>query len=65
LVHSDGKADQKFCNSFPTFGATVGHKISLDHGILQDARTAIFSLINEFVEKIVTNNIVAASELQP
>lgn len=65
LVHTDGKADQKFCDAFPTFGATAGHRISLDHGILQDARAAIFALINEFDQKIVANNVVAASELQP
>lgn len=65
LVHSDGKADQKFCDSFPDFGATAGQKISLDHGILQNARTAIFTLINEFDQQIVTKGVVAAGELQP
>lgn len=65
LVHSDGKADQKFCDSFPAFGATAGQKISLDHGILQNARTAIFALINAFDQQIVAKNVVATGELQP
>jgi hypothetical protein len=65
LVHSDGKADQKFCSSFPTFGATVGQKIKLDYVLLQNARTAICQLVEEFDQKIVANNVVAANELQP
>jgi hypothetical protein len=65
LVHADGKADQKFCSAFPAFGATAGEKISLDHGILQEARVAIFALIDEFDQKVVAKNVVAASELQP
>jgi len=65
LVHADGKADKKFCDAFPDFGATVGQKIPLDNGILRDARAAIFGLINEFDQTIVANNAVAANELQP
>jgi len=65
LVHSDGKADQKFSTSFPAFGATVGQKIKLENGLLQDARAAIFNLISEFDQKVVANNVVAANELQP
>lgn len=65
LAHADGKADQKFCDSFPAFRATAGQKITLDYRILQNARAAIFALINEFDQKIVAKNVVAASELQP
>ena len=38
LVHSEGKADQKFCNEFPGIGATAGKKIKLDYKLLQDSR---------------------------
>jgi len=65
LVHADGKADQRFCASFPNFGATVGQRIKLDSTLLQNARTSIFALINEFDQKVVDNNVVPNSELQP
>ncbi len=65
LIHSDGKADQIFCSTFPAFGATVGQKIQLDHSVLQNARVAITNLINEFDQKIVANSVISASELQP
>lgn len=65
LVHSDGKADQKFCESFPSFGVSVGQKIQLDYSVLQNARTAIFALINEFDQQIIAKNIVLDSEIQP
>lgn len=65
LVHSDGKADQDFCNSFPAFNATAGQRIKLDYALLQDARYHINELINEFDDRIVANNVVGPSELQP
>lgn len=65
LVHSEGKADQVFCGAFPRFGATAGTKIKLNYTLLQDARTKITKLINEFDKKIVSKSIVAASEIQP
>ncbi len=65
LAHPEEKADKMFCVSFPAIGATAGQKISLDHGILQNARTAIFALINEFDQQIVAKSVVAAGELQP
>jgi len=65
LVHADGKADQKFCSAFPAFRAKAGQKIPLGYSILQNARAAIFSLINEFDQQIVDKKVVAAGELQP
>ena len=65
LVHADGKADQKFCTSFPGFGATAGSKIKLDYTFLQNARTSICNLIDEFDQKVVACNVVGANELQP
>lgn len=65
LVHADGKADQKFCASFPAFNATVGKRIKLDYTLLQDARYRINELINEFDDRIVINGVVGATEMQP
>lgn len=65
LVHANGKADHKFCTSFPNFGATSGSKIKLDYTLLQNARTSISNLIEEFDQKVVACNVVGANELQP
>lgn len=65
LVHADGKADQTFCAAFPAFNAVVGQKIQLEFAILQDARVAIFALVNEFDKKVIAKNIVNAGECQP
>lgn len=64
LVHADGKADQKFCESFPTIGASVGQKLKLDYALLQKARLSICELINEYDQKIVAGNVVLPNELQ-
>lgn len=65
LVHADGKADQRFCSSFPQMSATSGHKIKLDYALLQSARASICNLINEFDQQVVALGVVGASELQP
>lgn len=66
LVHFEGKADKIFCNTFPAFGgATVGKKIKLNYTLLQEARTAISNMVNEFDQKIVSKSIVASNEIQP
>ncbi|WP_461209458.1 hypothetical protein [Desulfocurvus sp. DL9XJH121] len=65
LVHADGIADQKFCSSFPRFGATAGHPIHLGHNEIQNARTTISALINAFDQAIVANGLVDPAELQP
>lgn len=64
LVHADGKADVKFCTSFPAIGATAGKKLKLDYTLLQQARVEICALIDEFDRKVVANNVVLANELQ-
>jgi hypothetical protein len=65
LVHADGRFDRNFCLCFPGFGAIAGQKIKLDYNFLQNAKVAIFNLINEFDRQIVANNVVPAGELQP
>jgi hypothetical protein len=64
LVHNDGKADQKFCDAFPGFGAAPNHKLILDYSVLKNARSAVFALIDEFDRQIVSSNVVSTSELQ-
>ncbi|ASF46219.1 hypothetical protein [Methylovulum psychrotolerans] len=65
LVHNDGKADKKFCDAFPDFCTSIGKKIKLDAKLIQDARTAISALIEEFDQQIVSKSIVASNQLQP
>ncbi len=65
LVHSEGKADEAFCNTFPALCNKAGKKIKLDYVLLQNARTAITNMVNEFDQKIVANSVVAAAEMQP
>ena len=65
LVHADGKADQAFCKAYPAFHAIPGRRIKLNYMLINDARYHINGLINSFDEKIVTNSVVGATELQP
>ena len=65
LVHADGVADKKFCDSFPNFGAIVGEKIKLDYTLITNARNAVKSLIIAFDNAVVSKSIVARNELQP
>lgn len=65
LVHADGIADAAFCNSYPTFGASVGVKIKLDFTVLQNARTALLELVQQFDEKVIACNVVASADTQP
>ena len=65
LVHSDGKADQAFCDAFPAIGAVAGRRINLNHTLLQDARIAITSLVNDFDQRIIANKVVSAGDTQP
>ena len=65
FVHSEGKADKHFCDSFPLIDAKVGSRIKLDYSILKNARTSITDLINEFDQNIIDKNVVSINELQP
>jgi hypothetical protein len=65
LVHSDGKADQKFCNDYPVFNSEVGRKIQVDFNILNNARTSILALIAEFDQKAIEAGIINRADLQP
>lgn len=64
LVHADGKADQKFCDSFPAIGAIAGKKLKLDYTLLQQARVSICELVNAYDQKVVAGNVVLSNELQ-
>ena len=65
LVHCDGKADKHFCTNFQGFATKVGQKLVLDYSVIQNARAAVVGLVDEFDQKVVSNKLVATSELQP
>lgn len=65
LVHADGVADEPFCKAFPAFGASPGVKLKLDFTVLQNARTALLELVQQFDDKIISCNVVAATDTQP
>lgn len=65
LVHADGIADESFCTSFPSFGASAGTKIKLDFSVVQSARKALLELVQQFDEKVIACNVVAATDIQP
>jgi hypothetical protein len=64
VVHADGVADEKFCKSFPSFGATAGTKVNLDFKVLQSAKKAVVALAEEMDAQVVSNNILAEADLQ-
>ena len=64
LVHAEGKADNKFCNSFPQFNLSVGQKNKLDYNLLKKTRKTVCDLVTEFDKKIISKSIVATSEMQ-
>ena len=65
LIHADGIADQKFCNDFPAVGATVGAKIDIGYGTVTQARTAILDLVKEIDDRVIANDLLPATDLQP
>ncbi|OHR15172.1 hypothetical protein [Neisseria sp. HMSC078C12] len=69
LVHNDGKVDNKFRDSYPSFNYyNISKKsitLKLDYTLLSAVRDSIYTLVNEFDKKIVDNNIVHKTELQP
>lgn len=64
LVHSDGKADEKFCENYPTFGLTSGASIPLNYSVISTAREKITSLVKEIDEKAVTKLAMATKYIQ-
>ena len=65
LVHADGVADENFCKSFPSFGASAGVKIKLDFEVLQAARKAILELVCHFDKKVLSCKVVSNADIQP
>lgn len=64
LVHAEGKADKKFCLSFPDIEAEEDKPIHLSFKIISAAKDTIFKLIKEFDAQIVANGLVSSVELQ-
>lgn len=59
LVHSDGKADKKFCESFPDFGYTIGKSIPLNYPVISAAREKITTLVKEIDSKATSKLNIA------
>jgi hypothetical protein len=64
LVHNEGKADETFCNNFPSFNAEPKKAIKLDFVMIQNATNAICQLIQEFDEKVIQNNVIGNDKIQ-
>lgn len=65
LVHSEGKADEKFAKSYPEICSKSGIKIKLDTVLLKNTRAMISKLVNEFDQEIIKYNVVSPTEMQP
>lgn len=65
LVHNGGKADKEFCETYPFIPAEEGNNIKLTGDLINNARTALTTLIKEFDKKIVEKELIKQSELQP
>jgi|AntDeeMinimDraft_5_1070356.scaffolds.fasta_scaffold01280_10 hypothetical protein len=65
LVHNAGKADKNFCETFPFISAEERKTIKLTNEIINNARTALVTLIKEFDKKVVQKELVNANELKP
>jgi hypothetical protein len=65
LVHSDGVADDDFCQRFPAIGATAGKSIELTYALIAAARTKITDMVIQYDQSAVKNSIVPNTDLQP
>lgn len=65
LVHSDGIADNDFCQRFPAIGATAGKSIELSYSLITAARTKITEMVVQYDQSAVINNVVPKCDLQP
>lgn len=65
LVHNEGKADNKFCTTYPQFSFQENQKILMRYTLLTEVRNKIYALVNEFDSKVVDNQIVSRDYLQP
>ncbi|MCA8252304.1 hypothetical protein LGM89_03400 [Burkholderia sp. AU31624] len=64
LVHHDGIADADFCVRFPSFGASVGNKISVEFTMTSAARSAIIELAKHFDSKVMQHQLILKTECQ-
>ena len=64
LVHEDGRANQRFCDSHSGFLATPGRTIKLDSTIARDARRGITDLVKHVDERAVGMDVLSAADLQ-
>lgn len=60
LVHSDGKVDAKFCQSYPEFGYTAGQNLQMNYPTISSARAKVFALAKEMDSKATQKLTIAA-----
>ncbi|WP_281838712.1 hypothetical protein [Cardiobacterium hominis] len=64
LVHNNGKLDDKFIKNYRNFEHTNGKDIKLDYQLLQNARKAIYNLVNKIDSQIISLQIVSQKDMQ-
>ncbi len=65
LVHRDGIVDSEFAARHPQIGLSAGQDFSLQFSQIADARDAINALVKQIDERVVSNNLLLAEDLQP
>jgi len=65
LVHRDGIVDRDFAAKHPQLGLRDGDEFSLAYADMLKARNAISTLVEHIDAKIVENNVILNSDLQP
>ena len=64
LVHRDGIVDAEFAARHPQIGLSAGQEFSLQFSQIADARNAINALVTQIDERVVSNNLLLAEDLQ-
>jgi len=64
LVHTDGVADDAFCDRFPGFGAWPNEPVKLSEETTRDARVAVTSLVEHIDAQAILTGILADEDQQ-
>lgn len=65
LVHSDGKIDKKYCDSYPDMELCEGKKLKFTTDFLKKAKSKIIALVKAFDDSVVSNRVVSEADMQP
>jgi hypothetical protein len=64
LVHTDGVADESFCEKFPQFGAKPHEQIPMSHTVVCAARQAVTALVLHVDERLIAAGLVLNDDQQ-